>query len=479
MLSQLFQVLALASLSIAANPNYEDLFKPFVSPGTEIATVSEPDFAEVASPRWSTWQPPTFQAAIKPVTEADVQAIVRIASRNKIPFLATLNGHGSNKNYARVQNALNINLKNFNSVVVDAVNNRLTIGGGVTFGQISEPLEKAGKEIQTGNAVCVGMVGATIGGGIGTLQGLHGLVLDALVSVKLVTAKGDLVVASKLVNPDLFWAIRGAGANFGIIVSATYEVYDQTSKGEVILASFGFPLSASRTAWEFVHSYDEHIPAPLVVIPAIRYNHTTQETSLNVAVVYYGTMAEAQPYLDQVAALNPISTAVQTVTNSELHEIFSMGACDRGGRHNGYTLGMKKTDPDTMEEIMQEMNDFYETHPNYNGSVSIQRYSNEAAMKVPDNDTSYPWRDINSYLLFDNVYADPALDADVDDLSRSLRDKLQAASGYQDPQIYLNYAHGDEPLNQVYGASKLPKLRTLKKKWDPDHLFGFNFPIDY
>lgn len=77
------------------------------------------------------------------------------------------------------------------------------------------------------------------------------------------------------------------------------------------------------------------------------------------------------------------------------------------------------------------------------------------------------------------MYADAALDADVDDLSRSLRDKLQAASGYEDPQIYLNYAHGDEPLNQVYGASKLPKLRTLKKKWDPDHSFGFNFPIDY
>ncbi|XXG98265.1 hypothetical protein Hte_004588 [Hypoxylon texense] len=479
MKGQLFQVLALASLSIAANPNYEDLFKPFVSPGTEIATAPEPDFADVASPRWSTWQAPTFQAAIKPVTEADVQAIVRIAARNKIPFLATLNGHGSNKNYGRLQNALNINLENFKLIAVDPVKNLLTVGGGVTFGEISEPLAKAGKEIQTGNAVCVGMVGATIGGGIGTLQGIHGLVLDALVSVKLVTAKGDLIIASKAVNPDLFWAIRGAGANFGIIIEATYEIFDQTNKGEVILASFGFPLSTSRSAWEFLQSYDEYMPAPLAIIPAIRYNHTTQETSVNVAVVYYGPMAEAQPYLDQVAALNPISTMVLTVTHGELHEIFSMGACDRGNRHNGYTLNMKKTDPDAMEELLQEMNEFYETHPNYNGSVAIQRYSSEGMMKVPDDETSYPWRDVNAYLLFDNVYTDAAIDADVDDLSRSLRDKLQEVSGYAEPEIYLNYAHGDEPLNQVYGASKLPKLRTLKKLWDPEHLFGFNYPIDY
>ncbi|KAI1775074.1 hypothetical protein F4818DRAFT_417748 [Hypoxylon cercidicola] len=479
MLHQLFQVFALASLAIAANPDYEGLFRPFVSPGTEIATLSEPSFANVTSPRWSTWKAPTFQAAIKPVTEADVQAIVRIAARNRIPFLATLNGHGNNQNYGRVQNALNINLGNFDSVVVDATSNHLTIGGGVTFGQISEPLAKAGKEIQTGNAVCVGMVGATIGGGIGTQQGLHGLVLDALVSVRLVTAKGDLVTASKSVNPDLFWAIRGAGANFGIITSATYDVYEQTNNGEVILASFAFPASASRSVWEHVQSYDENLPAPLVFMPAIRYNRTTQETLVAMAVVYFGPLAEAQPYLDKVAALNPASSSVQTVTISQLHQTFSVGACDRGNRHNPYTLGMQKTDPDTLEEVLQEMTEFYGEHPNYQGSLAIQRYSSESMMKVPDSETSYPWRDINSYLLFDNMYSDSALDTKVDDLSRSLRDKFQASSGYGSPQTYLNYAHGDEPLTQVYGASKLPKLRTLKKQWDPDHLFGFNYPINY
>ncbi|KAI0161038.1 hypothetical protein GGR52DRAFT_562652 [Hypoxylon sp. FL1284] len=479
MLTQLIQALAFASLTSAVNINYTALFSQSVSPGTEIATVYDPDFAEVVSPRWSVYHAPTFEVAIKPVNEADIQAIVRIAASHKIPFLATLNGHGGNINYGRVQKALNINLGSLNSVHVDAKNDRLTIGGGVTFGQISEPLAKAGKEIQTGNAVCVGMVGATIGGGIGTLQGLHGLVLDALLSVKIVTAKGDLITASKVENPDLFWAIRGAGANFGIITSATYQIFDQTNEGNVVFAHYNFPVTASRSMWEFLQSYDEKLPPPLAFLPAITYNRTTEQTLVSLGVVYSGPLADAQPYLDQLAKLGPSSNVTQTVTTTQLHQIFSQGACDRGARHNPYTLGMRKTDPNTLEDVLSEMTEFYKTHPDYRGSLSFQRYSNEAMMKVPEDETSYPWRDIKSYLLFDNAYTDPALDADVDDLSRSLRQKLQETGGYSDPQIYLNYAHGDEPLTRVYGASKLPRLRILKKKWDPDHVFGFNYPIDY
>lgn len=242
------------------------------------------------------------------------------------------------------------------------------------------------------------MVGATIGGGIGTLQGIHGLVLDSLLSVTMVDAKGDMVIASKTVNPDLFWAIRGAGANFGIITSATYQIHDQTNDGNVIIANYPFPVSASRSAWEFVQSYDENIPAPLVLIPSIRYNHTTEEVILQVSVIYYGPMADAQPYLDQVEALNPISSTVETVTQQELKAIFSEGACDRGNRHNVYTVGIKKTDPDTMEEALQEMTEFFETHPTYNGSLAIQRYGSQAMLAVPDEETSYPWREINAYV---------------------------------------------------------------------------------
>lgn len=251
---------------------------------------------------------------------------------------------------------------------------------------------------ETGNAVCVGLVGATIGGGIGTLQGLRGLVLDALESVRMVTAAGEIVTASNKENPELFWAIRGAGANFGIIVSATYSVYDWTNQGRVTLANFGFHPSANRSVWELLKSYDDYIPQKLALIPSITYNRTINETNIGFGLVYYGTQREAQPYLDQLAALNPATSTVQNITTAEMHEIFSRGACDAGYRRNVFTIGLRKTDPTTYERTLSDLTEFYETYPDYSGSFAIQRYSNEAMLQVPDESTSYPWRDIGAYM---------------------------------------------------------------------------------
>lgn len=125
----------------------------------------------------------------------------------------------------------------------------------------------------------MGLVGVTIGGGIGTLQGKHGLMIDSLLSVRLVTAKGDIVTASQMENPDLFWAIRGAGANFGIITSATYRIYDATYKGLVVNADFEFHGSLSRSVWDVVKSFDEYVAPELSVICSCGWNPNTNEVS--------------------------------------------------------------------------------------------------------------------------------------------------------------------------------------------------------
>lgn len=116
--------------------------------------------------------------------------------------------------------------------------------------------------IETGSCPCVGMVGATLGGGVGRYQGLHGLIIDALESVELVTVKGDLITVSATENADLFWGLRGAGFNYGIVTSATYKVYDLTNKGNVLNADFMFPAELNETYFEILASYDT-LPAAL------------------------------------------------------------------------------------------------------------------------------------------------------------------------------------------------------------------------
>lgn len=115
------------------------------------------------------------------------------------------------------------------------------------------------------------MLGATLGGGVGRYNGLHGMILDSLRSVRMVTANGDLVEASTTKNPELFWGIRGAGFNYGAITSATYEVYDLTSK-YVVNADLVFPVSQNATILKYLKSYETSLPAELAIILLGGYN---------------------------------------------------------------------------------------------------------------------------------------------------------------------------------------------------------------
>lgn len=117
------------------------------------------------------------------------------------------------------------------------------------------------------------MVGATLGAGVGRYQGLHGLIIDALLSVRIVVASGELVTASSTENSDLFWAIRGAGANFGIITYATYKIADLTNRGQVLNADFRFPVSKNESVWSILKTLNDNtLPAPASILLIMVYD---------------------------------------------------------------------------------------------------------------------------------------------------------------------------------------------------------------
>ena len=111
-----------------------------------------------------------------------------------------------------------------------------------------------------------------MGGGIGSLIGHRGLMLDALESVRVVTADGNLLEASKNKHQDLFWAIRGAGSNFGIVTSATYKVYDASNDGKAMNADFVFPADANQTFWQLMKDFDDTLPSRLALTAVAFYD---------------------------------------------------------------------------------------------------------------------------------------------------------------------------------------------------------------
>lgn len=126
--------------------------------------------------------------------------------------------------------------------------------------------------IEVGSDSCVGLLGATLGGGIGPYGGLHGLQLDALQSVRMVTGRGDILDVSAKSHSDLFWGIRGAGFNFGIVTSATYKVYDFTNNGQAMNADFRIAGSYNESIYEYLRSYADNQPDALAFEVGIAYN---------------------------------------------------------------------------------------------------------------------------------------------------------------------------------------------------------------
>lgn len=123
------------------------------------------------------------------------------------------------------------------------------------------------------------MIGVTGGGGIGRFQGVNGLMIDSLLSVRLVTANGKILDVSEDSNPDLFWALRGATPNFGIITSATYRLHEPTNGGQIFSADFILPASANASYFDILQGLEGTIPAELSAITILGYNTTIDEVS--------------------------------------------------------------------------------------------------------------------------------------------------------------------------------------------------------
>lgn len=182
---------------------------------------------------------------------------------------------------ARHQNGLSIDLSRLNAVNVNPSASIVTVGPGVTNEDIASVANDAGFEVPLGTCSTVSQIGATLGGGVGRWSGVFGLMIDGLLSVRLVTANGDIIEASETSNADLFWGIRGAGANLGIIVSATYKLHKPVSEGKVLSVDFMLPVDRKTEYFSLLkHFIDKGVPPELAIVTGIVYDPSSNSVSI-------------------------------------------------------------------------------------------------------------------------------------------------------------------------------------------------------
>ncbi len=123
------------------------------------------------------------------------------------------------------------------------------------------------------------MLGATLGAGVDREQEIHDLIVDNLLSVRLVTADGKVLDVSETSNSDLFWGVRGSGSNLGIVTSATYKLWPLVNNGQALSADFIIPASQNGSYWEPIQGLQVNMPPELGTISIINYNATFAEIS--------------------------------------------------------------------------------------------------------------------------------------------------------------------------------------------------------
>ncbi|KAL5373467.1 hypothetical protein DPSP01_012709 [Paraphaeosphaeria sporulosa] len=229
---------ALCLAAVASATGVGDLSKdliPKLSPAAGIYTPGSQAFDD-AKIRWAANINPSFDAIVKVTSEADVQATVAYANARNVPFLVFNGGHGFSKTLNNFKGGIGINMRGMKNVTIS--NKRTEKGpvayiqGGAKSGEVIGTAWAAGKTLVAGACDCTGFTGVTLGGGHGWMQGQYGLAIDNVVSYRVVLANSTAITVSANSHADLFWGMRGAGHNFGVVTSVHYQLYDRLTPAD-------------------------------------------------------------------------------------------------------------------------------------------------------------------------------------------------------------------------------------------------------
>jgi FAD/FMN-containing dehydrogenase len=397
------------------------------------------------------------------VSTADVVAAVNFARENGI--VAAVRGGGHNvAGHATCDDGIVIDLSPMKTITVDTARRRALAQGGATWRDYDAATQAHGLASPGGAISSTGIAGLTLGGGFGWISRSYGLACDHVSSAEVVTANGEVLTASAEENPDLFWAIRGGGGNFGVVTRFEYRLH------EVGPLYAGLLLYPREMADDFMKAWaDWTAKAPDAVSSMAAFLHTPDGVPVVGAfVVYNGSKEEGEPV---VAPLRAIGTpALDDITPKPYVDI--QQALDAG-----FPRGMRNYWKATfLNDVGQTCRDILIEHANEAPTplcvVGVEHMLGGAAGRVDKNETAFAARDATYNLLILGCTDDAGGDDAVRSWARGL---WKAVQPFSTGATYVNYMSSDEAdrIGEAFGAHH-ERLAKIKGQYDPENLFRLN-----
>jgi FAD/FMN-containing dehydrogenase len=403
----------------------------------------------------------------QPRSAADVQAAVKFARANGVLLAVKCGGH-SHSGQSTCDRGMQIDLQHLRGVRVDPQKRRAWVQGGTLLGQVDGECLPHGLVTPLGTVSHTGVGGLTLGGGFGRLARKLGLAIDNLESVDIVSADGQLHHASATDNPDLFWAVRGGGGNFGIVTQFEFRLHP--FDGKVIAGGIALPFARSRDALLMYADYVASAPDELYLDPALVIPPGGREGTLYLDMCYSGAPKDLETAL---APIRKLGTPVRD-TLRQVDYIEAQRANDTGDNRAiaSYLKGgfVSKFTPQLAGAIVDHLvGDPART------TILFFQHCGGATNRVAENATAFAQRDALANMMA--IAAWRMGDASEPHIEATR--KYWTALEPHTRGFYVNDLAREVTAAQINAnyRGNYPRLVAIKKKYDPTNLFRLNANI--
>jgi FAD/FMN-containing dehydrogenase len=416
---------------------------------------------------WNMAHQGTPLAIVRAADAGDVATAIGFARRNDFEIAVRSGGH-SLAGHSSGDGVLVIDLRDMRGLHIDPQQRIAWAGAGLTAGEYTAAVAEHGLATPFGDTGSVGLGGITLGGGIGWLARKHGLTIDSLVAVEIVTANGEVQTASETENSDLFWGIRGGGGNFGVVTRFCYRLHpvEEILGGALFLQPTADALRAlvpiASSAPEELTTIAFMMPVPPV--PFVPEEHHGKLT-LMVMFVYAGDPADGQGAIAPFMELGePFGVAAMPMPYPGIYEFTAEASTPHASTTRSVFLA--DLDDASIDEILGAL----ESAPS--GSMIQIRVLGGEMGRVPADATAFPHRDATVLVGVMNAFTDADAVPEAVTWNRDLFGALATrATG-----VYVNFLEdeGEARVQQAYGRETFDRLVALKRRFDPANVFHRN-----
>ena len=393
---------------------------------------------------------------------ADVIQGVNFARTHDLLLSVHGGGHSVAGN-AVCDGGLMLDLSPMKGVRIDPARRSAQAQAGMTLGEFDHETQALGLATTLGVVSVTGIAGLTLGGGLGWLNGKHGLACDNLLSADVVTADGQLLTASDEENEDLFWGIRGGGGNFGVVTSFKYQLHPV---GPVLGGGLRYSAAQARDFLRFYHEFASTCPDELSTAASL--GHAPDgSVVVGVAVCYCGPIETGERVLHPLRTFgSPLEDNIQPMSYQTLQSAPDTGF-PLGRQHYWKSSWLKHLSDEAIEVMLR----FVAEMPSSISGVGLQQMHG-AASRVDPAATAFPYRDEHYDFLILSQWADRS---DSEENIRWTRAFFEAMQPFFESGVYVNNLgeEGEDRIKEAYGAH-YERLVALKDKYDPMNLFRLN-----